>query len=299
MINQDSPNRLHNKQSIANRGHEDGPFAEGADEISLLDILDFIKKSYKIMMLCAFLGLLCGIGYLLVATPMYEATAQIRMAQISQVNPTNPFGVPIEDPASLISRLQFPTNYPTQVISACGYEARVHPGLALSKDLKVSVLKGVANTIELKVLSPSPQVAADCANAVFSQITIMQELMSKPFVEEAKTKLSVDNERIEAARRIIAKADQSGSAMSAAYLSARDELTYFLTDREKMADLINSVKNRGTSLVSPIYVVDRPVSPKKRIFLLAGLFGGLLLGLLAALAQTLLAKLRSASGGSL
>lgn len=299
MTNQNVPNSTLNKQSIANQEHEGNPLTEGADEISLLNILHFINKSYKIMMLCAFLGLMGGLGCLIIATPLYEAVVQIRMAQISQINPANPFGASIEEPASLISRLQFPTNYPTQVTNACGYEGRTQPGLALSKDLKVSALKGVANTIELKIVSPSPRVAADCANAMFSQIALMQELMSKPFIEEARAKLIADNERIEAARRLIAKADQSGAAMSAAYLSARDELTYFLTDREKKIDLINSVKNRGTSLVSPIYVAERPVSPKKTMYLMVGLLGGFLSGLLIALTQQLLGKFKSKSGGSL
>ena len=118
-------------------------------------------------------------------------------------------------------------------------------------------------------------------------------------MEEAKLKLVADNERIEAARRLIARADQSGSAMSAAYLSARDELTYFLTDRERMLDLINSVKSRGTRLDSPIYASDKPVSPKKAISLAAGLLGGLFLGLLIALGRKVLGKLKSEARGAL
>ena len=108
---------------------------------------------------------------------------------------------------------------------------------------------------------------------------------SKILVEEAKIKLESDNERIDAARKLITKADQSGSAISAAYLSARDELSYFLTDREKMIDLINSVKSRGARLDSPIYTSERPVSPKKAISLAAGLVTGFFLGLLFALGR--------------
>lgn len=272
---------------------------ENGQEFSLLDIYDFIKKSYKIIMLFTFLGLIGALAYLLVTPPMYEATAQIRMAQISQISPANPFGTPIEDPASLIARMQFPTNYGPQVISSCGYQDKPQATLALVKNSKFTVPKGVANTVELKILASSPDDAAKCARAIFSQVAQLQEEFSKVFVEEAKIKLATDNERIDAARRLIAKADQSGSAMSAAYLSARDELTYFLTDREKMADLINSIKNRGTSLASPLYVSERPVSPKKAISLLVGLLGGLLLGLLVALTFQIIAKLKSQLSGPL
>ncbi|MBU3629319.1 Wzz/FepE/Etk N-terminal domain-containing protein [Polynucleobacter sp. AP-Reno-20A-A9] len=258
---------------------------EDGQEISLLDILNFIKKSWKIIVLGSFLGLVCAIGYIVVTPPMYEATARIRMAQISQVNPANPFGATIEDPASLISRMQFPTNYSPEVIGACGYQDIPHAALALSKATKFSIPKGVANAVELKILAPTSQLAASCAQAIFVQISQMQEQLSKTFVEEAKIKLASDNEHIEGARKLITKADQSGSAMSAAYLSARDELTYFLSDLEKMIDLINSVKSRGTRLDSPIYAPERPVSPKKAISLIAGLAAGFFLGLLFALGR--------------
>ena len=277
-------------------------YPENEAEISLLDILEFLKNSWKIIAGFAIAGLVGGIGYLLVTSPMYEATAQIRMAQISQTNPANPFGATIEDPSSLIARMQFPTNYSAPVIGACDYQDKPQAALALSKAVKLSIPKGVANTVELKFLAPSPQTAENCTKAIFMQVVTLQEQLSKTFVEEAKTKLAADNERIEAAKKLIAKADQSGGAMSAAYLSARDELTYFLTDREKMADLINSVKNRGTSLVSPIYVTEKPVSPKKAMSLLAALLGGLVLGLLIALARQMMAKLKSKtneSGGAL
>lgn len=251
------------------------------------------------MVLWAFLGLVSAVAYILLTPPAYEATALIRMAQISQVNPVNPFGANVEDPNSLIARMQFPTNYSEQVINDCGYQDKPQAALALSKAAKLSIPKGVANTVELKILAPSQQLAASCTQAIFLQIVLMQERFSMVFVEEAKIKLVADNDRIEAARKLIAKADQSGSAMSAAYLSARDELTYLLTDREKMLDLINSVKSRGTRLDSPIYVSERPVSPKKAVSILAGLVGGLALGLVIALGRKGLGKLKAEARGAL
>jgi capsular polysaccharide biosynthesis protein len=268
-------------------------------EISLLDTLEFLKKSWKIIAGFGVLGLIGAIGYILVTPPMYQATAQIRMAQVSQVNTSNPIGVNIEEASSLIARMQFPTNYSAATISSCGYQDKLQPALDLSKDIKFTAPKGMANTVEIKILSPSPKQAESCANSIFIQIALLQEQFSKVFVEEAKIKLSMDNERIEAARKLITKADQSGSAMSAAYLSARDELTYFLTDREKMVDLINSVKNRGSSLVAPIYVSEKPVSPKKTITLLAGLLSGLFLGVVIALGQQGFRKLKSEPRGML
>ncbi len=57
-----------------------------------------------------------------------------------------------------------------------------------------------------------------------------------------------------------------------------------------MVDLINSVKNRGTRLASPIYVSESPVSPIKSTALLVGLMGGLLFGFAIVLGRQLVRK---------
>jgi LPS O-antigen subunit length determinant protein (WzzB/FepE family) len=190
--------------------------------------------------------------------------------------------------------MQVPTNYDEATILACGYQNVFSPAEGLAKSLKFSIPKGLVGAVELKVTAPSVEQAKDCANAVSLRIAYLQAEFIRPFIEEAKLKLALDNNRIEQAKRLIAKADQHGQAMSIAYLSARDELNYFLTDREKMIDLINSVKERGARLVSPIYASERPVSPKKKMSLVAGFVAGLFLGLLIALIRKVLPKLRLA-----
>ena len=244
--------------------------------------LDVFKRSrglFSTTIAFGFFGFLVAIIYIYTSPKKYEAITQVKMAQISISNPANPFGVNIEEPASLIARMQSPTNYSQIVIDACGFQGQPEAPLALSRSLKFKSPKGLSNSVEFRLLANSPAEAKECAQAVFQQIALLQSQFAKPFLEEAKIRLAQDNQRIEAAKLVIAKADQSGDAMSAAFLSARDEITYFLTDREKMIDLINSADNRGTSLVSPIYVTDTPVTPKKLMTLLVGLLGGGILGL--------------------
>jgi hypothetical protein len=277
----------------------DESFLRGGAEISLFDVLDIIKETWKAAIFGAFLGLIGSIAYLIMAPKMYESIAQIRMAQISQINPANFFGTPVEDPGSLVGRMQFPTNYSSELLNACEYEDSAKGATLFAKDVKFSIPKGIANTVEIKILSPSPLVAKICMQGVVRQIQILQEEMSRPFVEEARIKLASDDERINDAKKLIAKADQNGSATSAAYLSARDELTYFLTDREKMMDLINSVKNRSKKLYSPIYVSDVAVWPKKVVSLMMGLLSGLFLGFLVRLVRLIFLRFKGQSGCAL
>jgi uncharacterized protein involved in exopolysaccharide biosynthesis len=60
-----------------------------ADELSLLDSVEFIQESWKTIAGFTALGI-AGAGiYLWAAPKQYEATAQIKMAQIANVNNKN------------------------------------------------------------------------------------------------------------------------------------------------------------------------------------------------------------------
>jgi len=149
------------------------------------------------------------------------------------------------------------------MITACAHENKTDPAQALVKDLKFSIPKGMVNIVEIKALGLSPQVALACANAVVEQITNLQQAIIKNYVDEAQTQLELDNEKLDAARRFISKADQAGSAVSVAYLAARDETTFYLAAKEKTQILINSAQQKGAQLAAPIFIPQKPVSPKK------------------------------------
>jgi LPS O-antigen subunit length determinant protein (WzzB/FepE family) len=104
-------------------------------------------------------------------------------------------------------------------------------------------------------------------------------MIAEPIIEEAKTKLARYVARLQEAQTFISKADKSGSSMSAAYLSTRDEMKHITDEITRLNDLISSASNRQTKLVSPIYTPQKKVAPKEIIFLTAGLMGGLFLGI--------------------
>lgn len=272
-----------NFQPANNPHSQQNAYPEVDGEVSLKNIFEFLMKSWKTLTIMMFLGLLASGIYIAVTPKQYEAIAQMKMAQISLINPTNPFGVTVEDPASLIARMRFPTNYDQAVIDACSFQDASDPAVALSKSIELSVPKGISNTVEIKVFASSPEKATSCAVAIVDLVARLQAAFAKPFIEEAKQRLLQDNQRIDAARRLINNADASNNIISAAYLAARDEIIYFLTDREKMTDLINSAEQRGAKLVSPIYASPKAILPKKRDALFTGLLCGLILGLILAL----------------
>ncbi|MBU3638534.1 Wzz/FepE/Etk N-terminal domain-containing protein [Polynucleobacter sp. AP-RePozz3-80-G7] len=273
---------------------------EGDTEISLNDILRFLKNAWRTVAIAGLAGIALSIAYLAITPKQYEATAQIVMAQIGTANNNlNPLGINIEEPALLVSRMSMPTSFPPQTIAACGLEDISNSATTLAKGIKLAPVKGVVNVIELKTLGPSQEAASSCANAIFLLIKTTQSQILMPYIEEAKIKLLDDEARLAKAKDLVARADRSGSVMSAAYLSTRDEIRYLLDEITALKNVVVSNQSRMTHLVAPIYTSDLPISPKKRMALAGGLFGGLFLGLLLALARQVISKIRDKVGGVL
>jgi LPS O-antigen subunit length determinant protein (WzzB/FepE family) len=276
-------------------------------EISLPDILRFLKGAYKTILIFGVLGIILSITYLAITPKQYEATAQIVMAQISTANNNNnnnnnnisPLGINIEEPALLISRLSSPTSYTPETLVACGLHDQANAALALSKSIKLTIPKGVANVVDLKTFGGSQQVAQDCALAVFELIKTTQAQIVAPYIEEVKIKLAQDEDRLQKAKEVVARSDKSGTAVSASYLATRDEIRYLLDEITALNNVVTTSQNRATRILAPIYASDLPIAPKKRNILAVGLFGGLFFGLLIALSRRVVSKLKSEVGGAL
>jgi len=268
-------------------------------EISLNDVLRFLKGAYKTILIFGAFGIVTAITYLTITPKHYEATAQIVMAQISAANNISPLGINIEEPALMIARLSIPTSFTPAELAACGFEGKLDGAAALAMTIKLAPVKGVPNIVELKVFGNSPELAKGCANALFDFTKKTQAQILAPYIEEARIKLDDYEQRINGAKELVSRSDKGGSAMSATYLSTRDEIRYLLDEMTGLKNILASNQNRATRLIAPIYASDVPISPKKRIALAAGLFAGLFLGLLIALARQMIAKLKSQVGGVL
>jgi hypothetical protein len=260
-------------------------------ETSLLDFFIFLKQSYKLVTLFSLLGIAVSIGYLLSAPKHYQASAQIQMAQVAAAN--NSLLVNnIEEPTSVILRLSSLTSYSDQSTQACGLDSVKDAQAILSKSVKLTIPKGITNVVDMKIISTSPEVSIACAQAVFDLIKTTQTQFTNSFIEEAKVKLLEAEERLAKIKEFLVKADKSGAAIGAAYLSTRDEHRYFVDKISGLRNAVSSNQGRATRLLAPIYVSDVPMARKDHVVLLAGLFGGLFFGLLIEFGRQLLTRLK-------
>lgn len=277
------------------------PSSDGDSEISLLDILIFLKVAWKSIVLMGLLGLAISVAYLLLTPNQFEAVANIAMAPVPADK--NPLGVNIEEPQALINRMSMPSSFDASVIQTCDLQESSNLPAQLSKAIKLSIPKGVANVVELKVTRPSPELAQACAASVFDGIAKSQAQMIGPLAQATKAsnsaRLTKVDERLTQDKVLLAKAEQPRGVLSPAYFSILTEIHALEDEREKLTASIDAKDMQSANLQSPIYVADKPVYPKKLISLLAGLMGGLFLGLLIALGRQMMAKLKSEAGGAL
>jgi hypothetical protein len=261
-----------------------------AVELSLHDIIEFIQESWKTIAGFTLLGI-AGAGlYLWVVPKQYEASAQIKMAQVQNVNNNNnnninPMGINIEEPKALIARMALPTSYSKETIALCGLAEQKDPELALASKVKLSIPNGVGGTVDLKVRDVSKEITKACTNAVYQLIKTSQAQLVAPYIDEASKKLKLEEERLGRATQVIAKADKSGAAVSAAYLATRDEISYLRDQISSLQNIITGKESRAAYLTAPIYLKEEPVFPQKRNSLLTGLLFGGFLGLAFTLAR--------------
>jgi LPS O-antigen subunit length determinant protein (WzzB/FepE family) len=266
------------------------------DEISLKDIIDFLIESWKTIAGIGVLGLLGAIAFIFVTPSQYEATAQIKMAQIDLGNTANPLGTSLEDPNTLISRMKLPTAFSEKEVHACKLEKSKFPTEALVNSVvRLTAVKGAASLVELKIRGESKEEALSCAQAIFENIKDSQHDIMKPYIEEAKTLLLKYQVRLNDVQSVIARADKSGQALSAAYFANRDELKFLSDETIRLNAIVTAGDMRHTKLVSPIYASDKPVFPKKTLSVVLGLLGGLFLGLLYVLARKAWLNYKSSS----
>lgn len=266
------------------------------DEISIKDILDFFVASWKTILLTTLLGLLSAVAYIWVTPNSYEGVMQVQMSQLatgSNKNNVSPLGINIEDPAVLIARLKMPSIFDDENIAACSLSGKQNAAEKLVKKINASQLKGNGSVLEIKVESPSMAEAKQCLESIFEKIRVTQKAIKEPFLEEAKQKIKDYDTRLKESKSVIARADKSNSALSAAYLATRDEVRQLTDEIMDLNDFITAGENRRAKLISPIYVSDRPVSPKKLIGLLVGLLGGTFLGILWAMGRKALVAYRN------
>jgi len=250
-------------------------------QINLKDIVDFFKSNGKLIAIMAAVGLVLSVVYLQLAPRKYEARLFLEMAQLSQGN--------IEAPTALVERLRYPVAYGEAAMKACGIADTREVDQYLDGMLMISASKAISNALEIKVRALTPALAKQCADSLVQmlekqQYDLIEERLWGRNEQLASYKQALENEmrQLEKIRR--------PEAGSVGYLARLDRLSLLRTRIDALEEEAMLAHKHPTKLTMPISVGDKPVSPKVKLALLAGLLIGIFLGVVLALARTVWRK---------
>ena len=249
------------------------------NEISLWDIVDFLKEGWRWLAGGVVAGAVGAVGFVLVSPAQYEATSIVQPAMVGMPTTTTR-GAEVEPVAQTLERLKLPTFYGEAMLQACQAPSRQ----ALSGSVKASQVKG-NSLIQVSYRAPTTAVAEACVNAVVAQLTQSQKAIAEPLLKTLEEQLVLTKKQLTEAegfqgqleKRATSSAD-STSLLMLNTLTKREEIVRLQKLLVEQKVQLSPPLTQPMQLLEPIYAPERPVSPKKLPVLAGGLFGGLVLG---------------------
>ena len=270
--------------------------AEDDYEISLIDILLFLKASGGNIVKSTFVCLLAGVVYYFSVPKMYEATAAIEMAKVA--------GVPVDTPAVLMEKMKLPQYFSPSTLQACGSTGGLSSQAKIVDKIKFSINSSLP-MLSFVTQAPSAQEAKACLSAVIADVSNNQDAIAKPLLQQNKQKLQLMSEQlklIEESRKTF-PAPKLDSNASVPQLFASTLSTFFSTAnaieindmRSKISaleDALTATKTHSLVLAIPVYAPEMSVN-KQPLFTLGFFLAlGVFLGLLVTGVQRAVPKIR-------
>lgn len=263
---------------------EPTPYDEGID---LLDIYEFLRDGWRVIVGFAVAGLGIAIGAVLLTPARYEAVANIDSARV--------LGNPVESNAVLAEKMRSPTYYSAKTLQTCTVAGSPNAGAVLTKALNPNVPRQ-SSFVAVSHKAPSPEAASDCLLAVLEDVNRNQGEISAPQIEQARARIKKDEEKLKLAEDFVASFASRSKAgqfdFNDAKFSASSLLIVTLQGKQaEITELKNSIQaaklalaepqTKQASFPTPIYAPGLRSGPARSVILAVGLMAGVMVGILA------------------
>ena len=254
------------------------------DEISLIDVLLFLKASGGNILKSTFVCLLASGAYYFSVPKMYEASATIEMATVA--------GEPVETPAVLLEKMKLPLYFSPATLQACGSDGGLSSQAKFVDKIKPSINKS-SPMVSFVTQAPSTQEAKACLSAAIAEVSNNQDAIAKPLLQQQKQKLQQLSYQLKLAEEIrkTLQAPKGNSNVTDEQFCAR---TLFMSFGTANATEINNLRSQiGTlenallapqthsvALASPFYAPEVFVNTRPLFTMGFCLALGVFLGLL-------------------
>jgi LPS O-antigen subunit length determinant protein (WzzB/FepE family) len=242
------------------------------DEISLIDIFNFIKEGWQTIAASVVLAAVLALGYISMIKPQYEASASLISATVD--------GKEVQPLTILSAIVSLPGYFDVATHQACGVKSAGNWAKIINPTLNKK-----APFLDLSFKGRSQAEAQNCMTTVVNFITQQQKIIAQPIIdglnrqiEENKTLQAQLLQLREHANQHYSSADFVGKSFLLATISAdRIEEIQLRTQAYNLRTSLALTNTHDTQLVTPIYAPMEAVPNKKwMILLLASLAGGML-----------------------
>ncbi|QWE06926.1 hypothetical protein [Polynucleobacter sp. JS-JIR-5-A7] len=241
--------------------------------ILVSDLLNFVKKAYKSVLLFTIFGLALSTAYYFVTPVDYMTKAVISMpAFIAETN-SSPYL--IEEPVRAVARLEStPVDNIDGLDRACGW-APEYRGVVLAEKAKLATMKDMPGAMSLQIRANSIEVGEACIMKILEYLQLSQVAMINSNLEMLRDDLRRERE-LEHAFIGAAKSSKFAEMFNKGF--GVENYISILRNIGKIETSINRSKNTTSQLVTAInFSIRRP----NLIFLsLLGLLGGVVCGLI-------------------
>ena len=265
------------------------------DEISIADIIHFLKSHKKMILIFVIIGGLLGGLYGNFTAPVYKGSVLISPAKIA--------GAFVVNPKVTVTKLDMNSYYSNETFLNCNPDFYKDKDKDKDKDVdydisslvKASVTKD-GDLIQLQMQNKNKTVIKDCLNSMVDDIRISQSIIAEPLIQLKNNELMFLEERLKNAEEFKVKlndkqlkelkTNSERFSVDLVYtnmiLFNSKDISETLTEINKIKIDLSSEETKPASNVFPISIEKKsPLTPK--LGALIGLFLGLCLGILIAL----------------
>ena len=254
------------------------------DEISLLDIYEFLKDGWLTIAATTVLGGAIGVGTAFVLPEKFLASATIQ--------PTRVLGSDVESIAILAEKMRSPTYYSQQSLLTCDVADSTNPAQTLATALNPNVARNSA-FVSVSFKSTNINTSIACLNAVLTDVKQNQSETAERQIALATATLNKEKEQLKLAEDFISSVSQKtltfdfkDTQFSASQLlfgmlqSKQNEITNLKSSIQRTELLLSEPQTKSASFTTPIYSPSQKVEPKRSLIAVISVLAGGFIGLM-------------------
>ncbi|ATE62276.1 Wzz/FepE/Etk N-terminal domain-containing protein [Thauera sinica] len=268
------------------------PAASGEDEIDLITLWNVLVRRRRWILACLVLCLAAAGAYLLVKTPVYEASVKVRIGQVASAGP-------FEAPELISSRLL--SEYGEDVADGV---KRPRPFLK-----RASAPKGLATVVELVTEGDAPADAVALLEKISNDVQAAHQqnyALNVKYLTERIEHLDIQRktltQQLADATALMEQVKQRDPVQASLIMLERGRLAIAINaldaERPALAQRLSPPQTQATELLGSIAAPAKPAAPKKSFILALAVVLGLMGGTILAFAVEFVANARSSTGGS-